>query len=133
MLFFSYLVETKPLSITQKALHCLAPHSPTAQALNSSPRCTLFSASVFFVPRELIRFQSKHHPFPKHILRLPRWLSGEESACKCRSFRRRGFDPWVGKIPWSRNGNPLQCSCLENSSGRGSWGATVLGVVKRQT
>ena len=27
---------------------------------------------------------------------LPRWYSGEESACQCRS---RGFNPWVGKIP----------------------------------
>ena len=27
---------------------------------------------------------------------LPRWLSGEESSCRCR---RREFDPWVGKIP----------------------------------
>ena len=24
------------------------------------------------------------------------------------------FDLWVGKIPWTRNGNPLQYSCLEN-------------------
>ena len=24
-------------------------------------------------------------------------LSHKESACQCRS---RGFDPWVGKIPW---------------------------------
>ena len=22
--------------------------------------------------------------------------------------------PWVGKIPWRRNGNPLQYACLEN-------------------
>ena len=28
------------------------------------------------------------------------WLSGKESACQCR---RRGFDPWVRKIPWRRN------------------------------
>ena len=27
--------------------------------------------------------------------------------------RRYEFDTWVGKIPWRRNGNPLQ-SCLEN-------------------
>ena len=27
---------------------------------------------------------------------LPRWLSGEESACQ---GRRRRFDPWVGKDP----------------------------------
>ena len=25
------------------------------------------------------------------------------------------------KIPWSRNGNPFQYSCLENSLGRGAW------------
>ena len=33
---------------------------------------------------------------------LPRWLSGKKSACQCRSLRRRGFDPWVGKMPWGR-------------------------------
>ena len=30
---------------------------------------------------------------------LPRWLSGKESACQ---YRRRGFSPWVGKIPWRK-------------------------------
>ena len=39
-------------------------------------------------------------------LGLPRWLSGEESACQCRRCRRRGFDPWVGKIPWRRKWQP---------------------------
>ena len=34
---------------------------------------------------------------------LPRWLSGKESACQ---FRRCGFDPCVGKIPWSREWQP---------------------------
>ena len=29
------------------------------------------------------------------------------------------FDPWVGKIPWRRNGNPLQYSCLNNPMDRG--------------
>ena len=24
----------------------------------------------------------------------------KESACQCRRYKRRGFDPWVGKIPW---------------------------------
>ena len=36
-------------------------------------------------------------------LGLPWWLSGKESACKCRIHR---FDPWVGKIPWRRAGQP---------------------------
>ena len=35
---------------------------------------------------------------------LPWWLSGKDSACSCR---RHGFDPWVGKIPWSRKWQPV--------------------------
>ena len=26
--------------------------------------------------------------------------SGKEHACQCRRHKRRGFDPWVRKIPW---------------------------------
>ena len=37
----------------------------------------------------------------------------------CRRHKRRGFDPWIGKIPWRHN-NPLQYSCLENPHGRRS-------------
>ena len=36
-------------------------------------------------------------------LRLPRWLSGEETACQSR---RGGFEPWAGKIPWRRAWQP---------------------------
>ena len=35
----------------------------------------------------------------------------------------RGEDPWVGKIPWRREWQPLQYSCLENSMNRGAWQA----------
>ena len=28
--------------------------------------------------------------------------SVEESTCQCRRSKNRGFDPWVGKIPWRR-------------------------------
>ena len=40
---------------------------------------------------------------------------------------------WVGKVPWRRNGNPLQCSCLENPMDRGAWRAAVHGVTSRWT
>ena len=33
----------------------------------------------------------------------------------------------------SKQGNPLQCSCLENPRDRGAWGAAVHGVAKSQT
>ena len=39
--------------------------------------------------------------------------------------KRRGFSPWVWKISWSRNGNPLQYSYVENSIDGGTWEATV--------
>ena len=31
-----------------------------------------------------------------------RWHKGKESICQCRRCKRRGFDPWVGKILWGR-------------------------------
>ena len=31
------------------------------------------------------------------------------------------------------NGNPLQCSCLENPRDRGAWWAAVYGVAQRRT
>ena len=37
-----------------------------------------------------------------HSLLPSRWHSGKESVCQCRRYRRRSFNPWVGKIPWSR-------------------------------
>ena len=37
---------------------------------------------------------------------LPRWLSGKESAHKCRRHRRLDFDPQVGKILWRRKWQP---------------------------
>ena len=63
------------------------------------------------------------------------WLpaSGKESACQCRRLKRHMFDPWVGKIPWSRNGNSFQYSCLENSIDRGAWRATVHGATESWT
>ena len=35
---------------------------------------------------------------------------GQESCLQCRRHRR----PGLGRSPGERNGNPLQCSCLEN-------------------
>ena len=34
------------------------------------------------------------------------WLSGKESTCQYRRYRRCRFDPWVGKIPWKRKWQP---------------------------
>ena len=52
---------------------------------------------------------------------------------QCRRHRRWRFDSWVGKIPWRRAWQPLQCSCLENPMDRGACRATAHGVTKSQT
>ena len=44
-----------------------------------------------------------YSPFTKG---LPRGRTGKESSCQCRRCKRLGFDPWVGKIPWSRKWQP---------------------------
>ena len=32
--------------------------------------------------------------------------NGEESACLCQRHKRRGFNPWLGKICWNRKWQP---------------------------
>ena len=58
-----------------------------------------------------------------------RWLSGKESACNTGDL---GLILGRGRSPGGGNGNPLQCSCLENPMDRGAWQAIVRGVAKSQ-
>ena len=46
----------------------------------------------------------------------------------CLLYRRPRFNTWVGKIRREGNSYPLQCSCLENSTDRGVWRASVRGI-----
>ena len=39
-----------------------------------------------------------------------------------------GWIPGLGRFPGEDNGNPLQCSCLENPMNSEAWWATVQGV-----
>ena len=44
-----------------------------------------------------------------------------------------GSIPGSGRSPGEGNGNPLQCSCLENPMDGGAWWATVHRVAKSRT
>ena len=44
-----------------------------------------------------------------------------------------GLIPGSGRSPGVGNGNPLQCSCLEDLMDRGVWWAIVHGVAKSHT
>ena len=47
--------------------------------------------------------------------------------------RDTSLAPELGVSPGVGNGNPLQCSCLENSMDRGAWWVAVHGVAKNWT
>ena len=64
---------------------------------------------------------------------LPRWCSGKESTCQCRRDKKHGFDPCVGKIPWSRKWQPTPVFLPENSMDRRAWRTTVHGAAKSRT
>ena len=65
---------------------------------------------------------------------LPRWLSGEKKKKNLHTNSGdSGSIPGWGRSPGEGNGNPFQCSCLENSMDRVAWRATVHGVAKSQT
>ena len=56
--------------------------------------------------------------------------NGKESACQCK---RQGFNHWITPSPGGGNGNPLQCSCLENPMNRGAWQVIVHRVAESRT
>ena len=72
------------------------------------------------------------HRVTKSETRL-KWLSTQDTIdCKTYYFMLR-------HLPWHReqtigkgNGNPLQCSCLENPRDGGAWWAAVYGVAQSQ-
>ena len=51
------------------------------------------------------------------IILLPWWFGTRESSCQ---GRRRGFGPWVGKIPCRRKWQPTLVFLLEKSHGQRS-------------
>ena len=58
---------------------------------------------------------------------FPHSSIGKESACNAEDS---GLTPGSGRSPGEGNGNPLQCSCLENPMDRGDRLATAHGVTR---
>ena len=58
---------------------------------------------------------------------FPCGSDGKESVCNVGA---PGSIPGLGRSPGEGNGNPLQCSCLENSKDKGAWRVTVHGVTE---
>ena len=54
-------------------------------------------------------------------------LRGKESACNAGDL---GLIAGWGRSPGEGDGNPLQCSCLENPMDRGAWWAIVHEIAR---
>ena len=74
-------------------------------------------------PKMLLPFISTYWGFPGGT-------SGKEPACQCRRHKRMGSIPGPGRSPGGGHGNPFQYSYLENVMDRGTWQATVHGVIR---
>ena len=77
------------------------------------------------------------HPTP---VLLPGKSHGWRSLVGCRPWGRKESDTterlrFHGSLSCigEGNGNPLQCSCLENPRGGGAWWAAVYGVAQSRT
>ena len=64
---------------------------------------------------------------------FPGGAGDKEPTCQCRRYKRHGFNPWVGKVPWRRACQPSPVFCLEDLLDRGAWQAIVHRIAKSQT
>ena len=83
------------------------------------------------------RRRRQWHPTP---VLLPGKSHGQRSLEGCSLWSRWGSDTteWLHfhfslSCTGERNGNPLQCSCLENPRDRGVWWAAIYGVAQSRT
>ena len=67
------------------------------------------------------------------IFRLPSWRRGKEPTCQCRTCKRRGFDPWFGKILWRRKWQPTLVFLPGKSHGQRSLAGSLLSLCDPST
>ena len=91
----------------------------------------LRSANRYYIE---VKWRRQWHPTP---VLLPGKSHGQRSLVGCSPWGCWGSDT-TERLPFhfslscigEGNGNPLQCSCLENPRDRGSWRAAVCGVAQ---
>ena len=104
--------------------------------------CLYFDCSVLFSTLKLafcriVRRRRQWHPTP---VLLPGKSHGQRSLVGCSPWGREELDvtEWLHfhfspSCIGEGNGNPLQCSCLENPRDGGAWWAAVYGVAQSRT
>ena len=124
---FLYLPPTHPAHLTP-----LGHHGTEPPALHSS-----FPVAICLTHGSMYIRRRQWHPTP---VLLPGKSHGRRSLVRCSPGGRWGSDTteWFHfhfslSCIGEGNGNPLQCSCLENPRDGGAWWAAVCGVTQSQT
>ena len=114
------------------------PSSPSPGSHSSAFCFSGFAQSGYFTEREL------YHMWP-FVLAFFHLTSCFQGSFILQDILILCFSSWLNNIPsykytishlsviGERNGNPLQCSCLENPRDGGAWWATIYGVVQSRT
>ena len=92
-----------PLCYSTPTLTCTYSSRVTQRETLSS-----FERIVFF-PTFCVQRTMSHNPQKSVYINMhgfPGAAGGKEPTCQVRRHKRRGFDPWVGKIPWRRKWQP---------------------------
>ena len=97
----------------------------------------MFFKIWLFVTLYIFIWRRQWHPTP---VLLPGKSHGWRRLVGCRPWGRKESDTterlhfhFSFSCIGEGNGNPLQCSCLENPRDRGAWWATVYGVAQSRT
>ena len=93
--------------------------------------------TVFFITLQTLFLEKA---MALHTVLLPGKSHGRRSLVGCSPWGRKGSDT-TERLPFhfslscvgEGNGNPLQCSCLENPRDGGAWWAAVYGVTESDT
>ena len=102
---------------------------------------TILSSTMYIKCHIFIAYEVKQrrqwHPTP---VLLPRKSHGQRSLVGCSPWGRTESDTterlhfhFSLSCIGEGNGNPLQCSCLENSRDGGAWWAAIYGVAQSWT
>ena len=107
------------------------------------PRIEFFSSRgqeswcLFVIPQQLFNITRRNVlRVAEDNIYLPRWLSGKESNCQCRSL---WLNPWGGNMPRRRKWQPTPVFLPEKSHGQRSlvgyspWGRKELDTTERLT
>ena len=85
-------------------------------------RCSVAQISTNY-KRIVVKSMALIHDFP----------GGSEGKASAYNVGDLGSIPGSGRSSVEGNGNPLQCSCLQNPMDGGAWWAPVHGIAKSRT